>query len=149
MNFLRSKDLLVSCIWGIGLWGYIVVIGYIAHLLTGVKLGNTQTYIPDSLIIVIILGPLLETLIFQYLPFTLFNVESSYQRWVYLLLSSISFGLSHYSHIYLLIATTIIGFLFAFRFLLVARKINSISAIVSVFISHTIPNALSAVLDYI
>lgn len=80
--------------------------------------GNTLEII-DTLITSIILAPLLETLIFQHLIFKLsrFIVKNNRLSLIsFLTISSLSFGLSHFTSLVYILYTIFSGFIFAISY---------------------------------
>jgi hypothetical protein len=81
-----------------------------------VNYGSTLEII-ETFIDGIILAPLLETLIFQHLIFKLsrFIIKNNKLSLIlFLTVSSLSFGLSHFSSLVYIVYTVFIGFIFAF-----------------------------------
>jgi membrane protease YdiL (CAAX protease family) len=92
-------------------------------------------------ILVVILGPLVETFIFQFGVIELFALinKSRFIKVIALFVSSFLFGLSHSSSLEYIIKGTISGFLFSSCYLL-AKERKDISPFVLVFIVHASSN---------
>lgn len=99
----------------------------------------------DSLLfiftLVVILGPLVETLIFQFGIIELFLLinKSHLVKAIALLVSSVLFGLSHSYSLQYIIHTSIFGFLFSSCYLL-AKERKDIHPFMLTFLAHSSSN---------
>jgi uncharacterized protein len=82
----------------------------------------------------VILGPVLETLFFQTLPFLLYESNPWLQRnkWIFIFISSLIFGLGHYYSIYYMVHAFIAGFIFIYAYII--RSANNTSFMTVVFL---------------
>lgn len=93
---------------------------------------------------VLILGPLIETILYFMIPFWLQQKLKFNNTWV-ILLSSLSFGLSHsYSLLYMLDAT-LSGVLWAFSFILSRQRQEN--AFVNLVLIHFYTNLIISILQ--
>lgn len=117
------------------------------------KTSLTSTFFEeDSLLFlfisVVILGPLIETLIFQFCIIELFFRinKSRFVKVIALFVSSLLFGLSHSSSLEYTIYGIILGFLFSSCYLL-AKERKDISPFFLVFIVHASSNLFVFVIN--
>lgn len=110
------------------------------------KTSLTSTFLKeDSLlfifILVVVLGPLVETLIFQFCIIELFSLinRSRFIKVIALIVSSLLFGLSHSSSLEYIIKGIISGFLFSSCYLQ-AKERKDISPFFLVFMVHASSN---------
>lgn len=95
-------------------------------------------------IITVVIGPLIETLIFQLgiIEIVLYFKKTKIFEYLAILISSLFFGLTHNYNIYYLIFGTIIGFLFAIIYL-VAKKRKDMNPFIVVCLGHAIINLIA------
>ncbi len=120
--------------------------GFLVKTYSGLSLGKIQSgSLPDSIFLVVILAPFLETIFIQYIPYTMIvkrrNIKT--EKPAYLAVSSVLFGLIHWYHIYFVIVTIIGGFFLSNRFFQVSIKRNELAAIISIFTIHAVSNLIS------
>jgi membrane protease YdiL (CAAX protease family) len=145
---LNSQYFFKSLLIGFCLFLFNIASSYIIHKLTGEILGkqNTNSITIDfsSFIFVIIIVPIIETLIFQWLiiyqTYESYNKENKKQLAV--LLSSVVFGLSHSYGFYYFFVTIFAGFLLARSYCYFTERTNRLSAIIYVTIIHSLSNLL-------
>lgn len=77
----------------------------------------------DLLLNGLILAPLIESLLFQTLFFSLYK-RFRINKWVIILLSTVLFGLYHNYSIFYIVNTGIVGFLFMYFYILRAEQEN-------------------------
>lgn len=121
---------------------------YLIHKLIGVSLGkqNANSINSDfnSFIFVVLIVPIFETLIFQWLIIyqTYVSYTRGHKKQFAILLSSILFGLFHSYSLYYVLVTTAAGVLLATSFCYFREKTNWLSAIIYVTVIHSLSNLL-------
>ncbi|MFA8299312.1 MAG: type II CAAX prenyl endopeptidase Rce1 family protein [Hyphomicrobiales bacterium] len=100
--------------------------------------------------IAVLIVPVYETLIFQYIPikatkFVLKNQKQQLQILSAIILSSLLFSLSHWYNITYIITTFLGGIILAYSFILSYKRKES--PILNVFIIHSIYNAIVFAID--
>jgi membrane protease YdiL (CAAX protease family) len=137
-----------SLLIGFCLFLFNIVSSYLIHELIGESLGkqNTNAITNDfnSFIFIVLIVPVFETLIFQWL--IIYQTYESYRRenkrQLAILISSILFGLSHSYSVYYILVTTTAGVLLATSFCYFREKTNWLSGIIYVIIIHSLSNLL-------
>lgn len=103
-------------------------------------------------IIATIIVPIVETLIFQYLPIkvtqlVLKNKKQKFQELWSIIISSILFSLIHcYSFVYIVLAF-ILGIIFAFSFIISQKRKEN--PLINVIIIHSIYNVIIFIIDLV
>jgi len=111
--------------------------------------------IVDVMIVTLIVAPLYETLIFQYLilklPFRLFKLKKTKSNILILcIISSLFFGSQHYQNIGYMIFACIIGIYLAFTFAYVEfQSENKMNGYRLVAVIHFFINSIAFSLNYI
>lgn len=95
----------------------------------------------ERFIIAVIFGPLIETIIFQWLPIKILRVKFKLSFCVVCTLSAVAFAISHPYGIGYIIFTFILGYLFAAGYI-VLRNTNK-SAFRVVWVTHALRNLIS------
>lgn len=137
-----------SLLIGFCLFLFNIVSSYIIYELIGGSLGkqNTNSITSDfnSFIFIVLIVPIFETFIFQWL--IIYQTYESYnggkKRHLAILISSILFGFSHSYSFYYILVTTAVGVLLATSFCYFREKTNWLSAIIYVTIIHSLSNLL-------
>lgn len=92
----------------------------------------------EDFIIVVIVGPVIETLIFQYFIIeTLLN--SKVAPWICVVVSALLFGISHYYNLAYVLVTTIVGFIFAYYYMALRHQYY-LNKLVLVTLLHALSN---------
>lgn len=87
----------------------------------------------------VLLGPFLETFIFQHVPFSIFRriFKNHKSKTILILFSGIIFGISHIYSLYYIIKTFILGMLFMYAYII---RYKNKDAFISVFLIHALFN---------
>ena len=95
---------------------------------------------------IVILGPMIETVIFQLVPFFLLRwfLKGDFRFWTYIVLSAVLFSLDHWFGTYYLILTFLIGGVLALWFYI--GKLRGQNAMLIVFTIHALNNLLATLL---
>lgn len=93
-----------------------------------------------------IIAPLVETFLFQFLPFrlidSLFKLKRiKIRRFIYLFLVPIIFGYQHYYNFYYFLAGCMVGFIFCFFFYL--SNLRKQNGVILVAIIHSLNNFIA------
>ena len=121
---------------------------YLIDYIIGKDTLNIDYFKDKSLIhiflVSVIIGPLIETLIFQFgiIEIFLFFKKNKIFELIAIVLSSILFGLTHNYNLYYLVFGIIVGFIFAIIYV-VAKKRNDMNAFTIVFITHIFTNLIA------
>ncbi len=103
-----------------------------------------------AFITVIIIAPIIETILFQYLPITIisfFLKENKYIKPITIIISAISFSVVHiYNYTYFIMAF-IGGLIFAYLFIL--SKQRKENPVVNLLVIHTLLNLIPFTRDFI
>ncbi|MDR1373037.1 MAG: CPBP family intramembrane metalloprotease [Dysgonamonadaceae bacterium] len=95
------------------------------------------------------IGPLTETIVFQYFMFVLFRKKMKTSYLCYILLSGLLFGIVHFQNILRVVLVLIAGIFFAFGFLIYKKKYNTITAIGLIWAIHAASNILTIVAHFV
>lgn len=109
----------------------------------------TKKYsVANSVITGLLIAPLIETLLFQYLPLKgLLYINSinkkAYFKWVFVILSTVLFSVSHsYSWIYIVV-TIIPGFILSYYFYFFYKSYNLSTAFYFIGLLHFLKNTIA------
>jgi len=146
----RYKFIVIS-IGSVLVWTFIAsLIGY----LTGTKISHQYMFLDKSLFykfnIVVLVGPLIETFLFQYV-FIEFLLMFSKRYLVLIIISGLIFGASHYPHFHNFLYSFfafIAGFLFASIYI-ISKKRKDLNAFYMVFLVHSCSNLIAFLVGYI
>jgi len=153
IKYLQRSNVILFILQGIVV---IILISAISSLI--IHVGNNENPAVESIknkgiyfyfFSTVILAPILETLIFQFLPFSIANSKFKHKKrlYVYLILASTFFGLAHLYNLSYLFFGLITGFVLAFFFYVgTLRKEN---AVLLMFIIHSFYNLLLFALSQI
>ena len=100
----------------------------------------------DLIVNALILAPILETLVFQTLFFSIFR-RFKMKGWIIALLSGIAFGAFHNYSLFYIIGTAPIGFIFTYMYVLRAEIDNK--PLVSTMIAHFTINLIVIIATFI
>ena len=108
----------------------------------------------DKIIVAVVLAPLFESWIFQYLPFfylqKLYKEETGIFKWFYIVISTLLFSIQHYYSIWYIIAMIVPGILLAYSFLhFYALYKNLIVPFWFIVIIHALVNLIATLSDYL
>ncbi|WP_422614472.1 type II CAAX prenyl endopeptidase Rce1 family protein [Ascidiimonas aurantiaca] len=94
----------------------------------------------------VIIGPLIETFLFQYcvIELILYFKKNVSFKILALFLSALLFGLAHYYNIYYIVFTLIIGFVFAFIYL-IGKERNDTNGFRITWLAHIVMNLIAFV----
>jgi uncharacterized protein len=108
---------------------------------------NMPTTIELKILLVILVGPLFETLINQYIPYHFLRLFGFFRRnvWIIILLSSLAFGLAHDFSVQYSIHSTIVGFVLISTFIIRAKKQDSF---LCTYLVHAFFNFMAVILSY-
>ena len=99
-----------------------------------------------TIIDTVIIAPVLETLVFQSLFFIImkrFNIN----KWIIILISSISFGVYHNYSIFYMINTSLIGFVFIYMY--IQRANAEKKPALSIIVAHSMINLIIIITTFI
>ncbi|WP_443937437.1 CPBP family glutamic-type intramembrane protease [Pedobacter sp. MW01-1-1] len=97
----------------------------------------------EEFVIVVIVAPIIETLIFQYLIIeTLLSVKLAPLLCV--VVSALLFGISHYYNLAYILVTTVVGFIFAYYYMALRHQ-HYLQKIVLVTLLHALSNLFAFV----
>lgn len=119
-----------------------ISLSYLVLKFSDSKIINKQNFssIDNEFVMVVFVAPMIETLIFQYLIIN--QVYVSYggkkSKLLAILISSITFGLTHFYNLNYFLIGTICGVLLAYSFCDFKEKTNYLSAIFYVFLIHSL-----------
>jgi hypothetical protein len=122
--------------------------GILVRHITGESLGkqNSNAIGTDfnSFVLVVLVAPIFETFLFQWLIIyqTYVSYNGKYKKQLAIVLSSILFGLAHFYSFYYFLFATIAGVLLATSLCYFRERTNWFSASIYVFIIHFISNLL-------
>jgi hypothetical protein len=110
--------------------------------------------IVTNILAAIIIAPLLETVLFQYLPHRGLTYIKAIKNpkvfdWTYVIISTILFCLSHWYSLIYIIVTIIPGFLLAYYFNWYYNKFNYYTAIYYVSLLHLSKNSIALIDKYL
>ena len=100
----------------------------------------------DLIFDTLILAPIVETLLFQALFFSIFK-KFKMKRWIIVLISGIAFGTIHNYSLFYMIGTVPIGFIFMYMYILRAEMDNKPFA--STMIAHSTINLIVIIITLI
>ncbi len=141
----------------------LILIGILVSIAVNIILGLTftsllsydpsksDTYIDDlsivkKILLIVILAPLIETFLFQYLLIRPFLKKKSKKIMMLgIFISALVFGLMHYFNIYYIVTMFVIGLIFGIFFVLGQTKFNR--GFIVVFSIHSFMNGLSMILE--
>lgn len=97
---------------------------------------------------VVILGPFFETFLFQALPYYFLSMFQFARQhiWIYILVSSIGFGMAHDFSAQFIIITSIVGFFFSSTYVL---RTKNQDPFLCTFLLHALNNIVSITLAYL
>ncbi len=122
---------------------YNVLSGYLVNHYTSETLAD-QNKVPINIISFILGGflfPLIETAVFQLLPFSILSIMNVDDRRI-IFISGLLFGLSHFFSPAYMIVTFFAGSYFSWLFIRYQKKIDIKSAFYIVFIVHSLMNTI-------
>lgn len=97
----------------------------------------------EEFITLVIIAPIVETLIFQYLIIeVLLNLKL--KPWVCILVSALLFGVSHWYNLVYILVTTVVGLIFAYYYLALRHQ-NFMNKLVLITIIHALSNLFAFV----
>jgi len=104
------------------------------------ELVNESFEVTINLIVnVLILAPLLETLVFQVLFFSVLK-KFKINKWIIVMISGLAFGAFHYYSVFYIIQTSLVGFIFMYMYILRAEVENK--PFLSTVIAHSTVNLI-------
>ncbi|UZT97514.1 CPBP family glutamic-type intramembrane protease [Chryseobacterium fluminis] len=124
------------------------IISYLLHLINPIEYnGFSSENAWIEIFVAFIFAPLIETVIFFFLTYKIINAINflKYKKNLYILFSSITFGLSHYYNINYIIETSITGLFMADLFYTLEKK--SRFGFTGVFLMHGIYNIFVFILN--
>ena len=106
-----------------------------------------ESFLYDLLLLCVV-APLLETYIFQWLIYNMF--ESQFRKKLFLccLLGGCIFGIVHLTSLMYIVVASFTGFLFLLWYALFARKYNNFTAFCTIAIVHALSNSFPLFLNY-
>jgi hypothetical protein len=137
---------------------YLIMIGlFLPTIWLGMSMGLTQTDfsklgIPNALwaklLLVVALGPLLETLILQAAPYYFLNLFEFMKKrpWLSILLPGIVFGLLHFISFQYFLIACIMGLVFQYTYHVRSKKGDPF---LSTYLLHALLNGLSILYTYL
>lgn len=149
---MKSKNLILNSVHllKVFLLSLILVIinitfSYLRLKFSDCKVTNKQNFdsLTSEFIMVVFIAPIIETIVFQYLIIN--QVYISYNgkkiKILAIIISSLGFGLIHLYNLNFFFVATFIGVLLAFSFCYFKEKTNNLTAIIYVFLIHSLSNA--------
>lgn len=100
-----------------------------------------------ALVVLGVVVPLLETLVFQYGLMRGLGRITSKPVWI-ILITSLCFGLSHYYSLVYVLNTTLVGVLHTSSYYYLRERHSECLAFATVFVAHGLHNALVVLLNY-
>lgn len=144
-NCNLAKFILIQIILIIG---FSIIFKLILHFFSIEIEGNTSVTLFDNkpiflkFILFVILGPILETLIFQFLPYLILSnfLRGRNKKIIIIIVSALFFAFTHWYGIFYFIYALAIGLILMFSYLSRLKKGDSFQAIL---IIHTLFNCLA------
>ncbi len=112
-----------------------IILSFIGINLNGEKIFESKSF-TSMLLLACIIAPLLETLLFQYLPIELFKKRALAR----ILLSSVLFSIAHPYNFYYMLVMFFMGISFATAYSVQRKKHNRTYAFSTVCITHCLWN---------
>jgi hypothetical protein len=143
LNFILQSFAMGICLF---LWSGSS--GILVRHITGESLGKQNSNVIgtdfNSFVLVVLLGPIIETFLCQWLIInqTYVSYNGIYKKQLAIVLSSFLFGLTHLYSFYYFLFATVAGVLLATSFCYFRERTNWFSASIYVFIIHFTSNLL-------
>lgn len=126
------------------------IVSYALFLLNPVEYnGFSNPNIWVEIFAAFILAPVTESIVFFWLIYKIiFKINLSvYNNYLFIAISSILFGLSHFYNINYIIETIVTGLFIAYLYIIMEKKFNN--GLISVIIMHSFYNFLVLVLNFV
>ncbi len=149
---IRVRLFLQSFLLGLLLFLWALGSGIFVKQITGISLGkqNSNNIEVDfgSFLLLVITGPIIETLIFQLLIIYQTYQSSKWvnKKYLAIFISTFFFALFHFYSIYYFISTIVSGLFLAICFCYFRDKTNWLSAAFYVYIIHAITNLIGFIM---
>lgn len=144
-----NKNLRYFIIFFLILFIFQVVSSVLANYI-GTELSNTRFNfgsLAEEFIVVVIVAPIVETLIFQYAVIeTLLNLKV--RTWICISTSALMFGIQHWYNPFYVAALTVIGFILSYYYMALSKQ-RTINSIVLLIIMHSIFNLIAFVAKHL
>lgn len=142
-NGLRRMHWILFIGYGLGL---VVLVGYVVFSVapagsdTNSVANELSDIVATKFVVVVLLAPLLETFVFQSVPFFVFRwfTKGQLNFWLCLFVSASAFGLSHSYNVYYFLAGFLVGAVFIHLYYL--ANLRRQSAFALVFAVHALNN---------
>lgn len=126
------------------------IVSYALFLLNPVEYnGFSNPNIWVEIFAAFILAPVTESIVFFWLIYKIiFKINLSvYNNYLFIAISSILFGLSHFYNINYIIETIVTGLFMAYLYIIMEKKFNN--GLISVIIMHSFYNFLVLILNFV
>lgn len=108
---------------------------------------NMPSTLELKILFAILVAPLFETFLCQYLPYHILRLFGFVRRnsWIIILVSSLGFGLAHNFSVQFSINSTIVGFVLISTYMIRVKKQDSF---LSTYLVHAFKNMMAVILSY-
>lgn len=140
MNYIIKSELIKSVFYGFffAIWSFTST--FFLFYFFDLKIGNKQSDISTNYFVILMIAPILETLLFNSLPYYLLKKVFSKHYYLIIIISTLLFSISHLQSVFLLLLTIPVGYFLSYRYYWSSEKYDEFISTFYTIISHFVMN---------